>query len=273
MSTVFGPAGIPISCEGSNINGLKHSIGLGLKAYEVEFVRGVRMSPRMAREMQLIRDKHDVRVSCHAPYYINCNNPDKYSITKRHLHDCLRVNQRLRFTHVVFHPGFLMGMKRAPALKNVIKTIKRVIKEAYDKGYKNFTLGPETVGKKSQVGTIKELISICKECKECRPVIDWGHLHAFSQGGLKTKQDFLKPLALIKDELGSSYLKGLHCHFSEIEYNNRGEVRHHPLGSGWGPDFKLLAELIKEQGYDFSIICETPLIEKDALKMQKLLRE
>lgn len=271
MGTVIGPAGIPIGCDGSNVNGLKHSIKLGLGAYEVEFVRGVRMSPRMAREMRGIREKDNIKVSCHAPYYINCNNTKKYSMTKRHLHDCLRVNQHLRFTHIVFHPGFLMGMKREQALKNVIATIKKIVKEACEKGYDNFTLGPETVGKHSQVGTVEELITICKECPECRPVIDWGHLNAFSHGGLKTREDFLQPLSLIRDELGKEYLKGLHCHFSEVEYGSKGEVKHHPLGSKWGPDFKVLAELIKEKGYDFSIICETPLIEEDALRMKRML--
>jgi deoxyribonuclease-4 len=269
MKTVFGPAGIPISSKGSNINGIKHSIKLGLGAYEVEFVRGVRMSPAMASEIQKIAQSSKVKVSCHAPYYINCNNPDKYGITKRHLLDCVRVNQALKFTHIVFHVGYLMKMKREVALKNSINTIKRVIKDAYAKGYKDFTFGPEIAGKKSQVGTIEELISICKECKECRPVIDWAHLHATIS--LKTRKDFLRPIELIRKELGKKYVKGLHCHFSEIEYTDKGERRHQPLGSKWGPDFRILAKLIKEHEYEFSIISESPLIEVDALKMKKIL--
>jgi len=271
--TVFGPAGIPIKCEGSNVDGLKHTVNLGLGAYEVEFVRGVNMSPSMAQEMQEIAVEKNVRVSCHAPYYLNCNNPDKYKVTKRHLIDCIKVNQHLRFTHIVFHTGYLMKLERGQALNNSIKTIKRVVSEAYDKGYKDFALGPEVVGKQSQIGTIPELIKICKEVKECRPVIDWGHLNAFSQGGLKTVDDFIKPLRLIEEELGKKYLKGLHCHFSEVEYGLKGEIKHHPLGSKWGPSFRLLAKVIKANGYDLTIICETPLLELDALKMKKTLKK
>jgi deoxyribonuclease-4 len=271
MNTVFGPAGIPITCKGSNIDGLKHSISLGLRAYEVEFVRGVRMSPKMAKEMQEIREKNQVRVSCHAPYYINCNNLEKFNTTKRHLLDCVKVNQDLKFTHIVFHTGCLLGMTRDKALKNSIEAIKKIVKNAYEKGCKDFTFGPETTGKKSQIGTINELITICKEIKECRPVIDWGHLNAYTKGGLKTRKDFLAPLELIKEELGKDYLKGLHCHFSEVEYGEKGEIRHHALGSKWGPEFKILAGLIKEMNYDFTIISETPLIEQDALKMQEIL--
>ncbi|MFA5405922.1 MAG: TIM barrel protein [Candidatus Nanoarchaeia archaeon] len=271
MTIVFGPAGIPIGAKGNNVDGLNHSINLGLGAYEVEFVRGARMTPLMAREMQVIRDKNNIRVSCHAPYFINCNNPDKYGLTRKHLLDCIKVSQDLRFTRIVFHTGYLMGQSRGEALKTCIKTIKRVINDAYDKGYKNFILGPETNGKKSQVGTTEELIAICKECKECRPVIDWAHLHATSNGGLKTEQDFKRPLELIERELGKTYLKELHCHFSNIEYTDKGEVRHWPLDSKWGPDFNVLARVIKD--YDFTIICESPLIEKDALKMKSILNK
>jgi deoxyribonuclease-4 len=273
MKTVFGPAGIPISCKGNNIEGLKHSISLGLGAYEVEFVRGVRMSPKMAKEMQSIRERNKIRVSCHAPYYINCNNIEKFNITRNHLLGCVKVSQDLKFTHIVFHIGYLLGMPRDKALKNSIKTIQRIIKQAYDKGYKDFTFGPETTGRKSQIGTINELISICKEVKECKPVIDWGHVHAFTKGGLKQRKDFLEPLELIRKELGKEYLKGLHCHFSEVEYGDKGEVRHRVIGSKWGPDFRILARLIKEMNYDFTIICETPLIEQDALKMQEILNK
>jgi len=273
MSTRFGPAGIPIGAQGSNVDGLNYSISLGLGAYEVEFVRGARMTPLMAREIQSIRTESDVRVSCHAPYFINCNNKDKYGMTRKHLMNCIKVNDDLRFTRIVFHTGFLMGLSRDEALKNSIETIKRVISDAYDKGHKYFTLGPEIAGKKSQVGTIDELIIICKECRECRPVIDWAHLHATSNGGLKTESDFKRPLELIEEELGKGYLKGLHCHYSNIEYTNKGEVRHWPLGSKWGPDFKLLARVIKDNDYDFTIISESPLIEQDALRMQEILNK
>lgn len=271
MSTVFGPAGIPISCQGSNIAGLTHAIKLGLRAYEVEFVRGVRMPDYMAQEMQEIRREKSVKVSCHAPYYLNCNNPKKFGITKHHLMDCIKVNELLPFTHIVFHVGYLMGMKRSGALKNSVNTIKRVINKAYDNGFKNFVLGPEIAGKKSQVGTINDVITICKECSECKPVIDWAHLHATTNGGLKTESDFLSPIELIKEELGSEYVKGLHCHFSNIEFSDKGERRHQPLGSEWGPDFKILAKLIKEHGFEFSIISESPLIEEDALRMKEIL--
>ncbi len=273
MGAVIGTAGIPSVCNGGNIDGLKWVHEHGLGAYEVEFVRGVRMPDSMANEMELIANKFNIKVSCHAPYFINCNNLDKYGITKHHLLDCVKVNEHLKFSHIVFHVGYLMGLPRSVALKNSIKTIKLIINEAYANGFKDFTFGPEVAGKKSQVGTINEVISICKEFKECKPVIDWAHLHAVTNGGLKSRSAFLKIIELISDELGKGYLNGLHCHFSEIEFSSKGERRHQPLGSGFGPDFNLLAGLINDLKLNFSIICESPLNEFDAVKMQGIINK
>lgn len=269
--TVFGPAGIPISCKGDNIEGLKESIKLGLGAYEVEFVRGVKMSPLMAKKMHEISKENNIRISCHAPYYLNCNNEEKYAMTERQLIDCIKISNDLPLKRIVFHIGYIMKDTRADALKHSINTIKRITEKAYSKGYKEFTLGPELAGKHSQIGNTEELIAVCKEIKECKPVIDFAHLHATTNGGLKTEKDFAKPIELIENELGKKYLEGLHCHYSNIRYSDKGELNHEPLDSEWGPDFKILAGLIKKNNYDFTIISESPLIEADAIKMQEIL--
>ncbi len=265
--TSFGPAGISISCVNcNNAQGLIKSINLGLKSYEIEFSRGVKISKEQVNELNKLSNDNSVALSCHAPYYINCNNNDKYETTKRNLIDCARTGLNLKV--IVFHTGYLLGMSRSEALKNSINTIKRIINEANDMKLR-MPLGPEIAGKKSQIGTINEIIAICKEVKECKPVIDWAHLHATI--GLNNYYDFMRIIELISEELGRDYLNGLHCHFSGIEFNDKGEVRHQPLNSGYGPDFKLLASIICEQKLDFNIISESPLIEVDALRMKRIL--
>ncbi len=269
--TAFGPAGIPISCKGSNVDGIRYSGKIGLNAYEINFSRGVRISDDAANSIRRYAEKNNIRLSCHAPYFINCNNPDKYEITRRHLINSIAASEKLGLRRIVFHTGFLLGSGRSNAVKESIKTIKKIVSEANEMGFHNFVLGPEVAGKKSQIGTMEDLIEICKECRECRPVIDWAHLHALSNGGLKKRKDFIRPLEMIREELGKSYLNGLHCHFSEIEYTEKGEKRHHPLGSGWGPDFHILAEVIRDMKLDLTIISESPLIEMDALRMKAIL--
>jgi deoxyribonuclease IV len=128
----------------------------------------------------------------------------------------------------------------------------------------------ETAGKKSGFGQLDEIIELCKKLKQARPVIDFAHMHATSNGGLNTKEDYEKIFNKIKKELGPEYLKEMHCHFSGIFFNEKGERYHIPIDSS--PPFKPLAEVIAKNNYKFTIICESPLLEKDALKMQNILK-
>jgi len=89
---------------------------------------------------------------------------------------------------------------------------------------------------------------------------------------IRTQQDYEKVINKIKDELGVKALDGLHCHFSGIKYTDKGERRHLPI-TGNKPDFRQLAEVIVKKDYKFTIICESPLLEKDALRMKQIIEE
>jgi len=66
----------------------------------------------------------------------------------------------------------------------------------------------------------------------------------------------------------------MHCHFSKIEYTDKGERRHHVLDEArYGPDFEMLAEVIADFNMRPVIICETPILDVDAIKMRDTLRE
>jgi deoxyribonuclease-4 len=64
----------------------------------------------------------------------------------------------------------------------------------------------------------------------------------------------------------------LHCHFSGIQYTDKGERKHLPI-TGNKPNFRWLAELLVEKNYKFTIICESPLLDKDALKMKQIVEK
>jgi len=133
-------------------------------------------------------------------------------------------------------------------------------------------LGAETTGKPSQYGSLDEVLELCKilGTKYIRPVIDWGHINSRENGKIKSGEDFEEIIRKIKDALGKECLEGLHCHFSEQVFSEKGEKYHVPLGTNNEPPFKLLAELIKSHHYRFTMISESPLLEKDAIKMQKM---
>jgi deoxyribonuclease-4 len=60
-----------------------------------------------------------------------------------------------------------------------------------------------------------------------------------------------------------------HFHISCIEYTDKGEKEHLPL-SAKDPDMSLLAEALDGCRKDCTFICESPLLEEDALAFRKM---
>jgi deoxyribonuclease-4 len=80
-------------------------------------------------------------------------------------------------------------------------------------------------------------------------------------------------LEKIEDRLGSEVVRNMHCHFTKIEYTDKGERRHHSLEEErYGPDFAMLAKVIVDFKLRPVIISESPLLDLDALRMRDLLR-
>jgi len=269
----FGPAGIPLAFKGKGLPaGIAYTATLGLDAFEVEFVQGVRIRKEDAIEAGKIAKEKDITLSCHGPYFVNCCSPekDKQETSKRNLLEALRAADLLGAKIVVFHPGFYQGQTPAVARDNAFALLSDVIEKMKKEKIKAF-LGCETTGKPSQYGSLDENLEMCKKFpKHIKPVIDFGHVSSRENGKIKGKEQYEEIFSKIKDVLGKEALEGLHCHFSEQEYTEKGEKRHVPLGTNNHPPFKPLAELIKKNRYHFTIICESPLLEEDALKMQKM---
>jgi len=139
-------------------------------------------------------------------------------------------------------------------------------------GIKNVKLGPETMGKLSQFGSLDEVLALCENVEQTQPVIDWAHLHARDRGRFKTVEDFRKVLVEIENRLGAEAVKNMHCHFTKVEFTEKGEKRHHILDEmGYGPDFAVLAKVIAEFRLNPVIISESPILDLDAIKMRDIL--
>jgi deoxyribonuclease-4 len=130
-------------------------------------------------------------------------------------------------------------------------------------------LGPEITGRVKQYGSLEEIISLSKNVERCLPVVDWCHLHARTNGNLKTVNDFTDVISKLQDELD---VKEFHMHFSGVEYSKNNERRHLPLSSNQ-PNHQLLAQALIETEINTTLICESPLLEKDALNFKKLLQK
>lgn len=274
----FGPAGIPIGLEkGGTKEGIEYTASLGLTAFEVEFVRGVRMKAKDAVLIGQIAKQHDILLSAHCPYWINTAGMtrDKIETAKRNILQTAEVASAMGAWIIVLHPGYYMGRSPEECMKISIATLKAAREKMEQRGFGNVVLGLETTGGVAELGTLEECIEIANAlggAGHAAPVIDFAHIHGRHGGCLRRKEDFARIFETIekKFEGGKRYVKGFHSHFSELEYSARGELKHIPLGKEDEPPFKPLAEVIAEKGYGGTIISESPMLEEDALKMKNI---
>ena len=251
MTVCFGTAGFGMP----SLDGLDEVKRLGLGAAEVEFTHGVRMSNKLALQVGKKAENLGIKLSVHAPYYINLNS-EKKSVIKssktRILASCER-GHHLGASVIVFHPAYYG--KKPEICYNAVKDAVVEMQDVIKKKKWKIKLAPETTGKLSQFGTIDELMKLQKETR-CSVCFDFSHLYARGQGRIDYDSVFKKLKSV----------KKLHCHFSGIEYGARGERSHKNVEK---VHFMPLAKALKKYKKDAVIICESPSIYKDAVKMKR----
>jgi len=293
----LGPAGNPPNFYASRFKGETLSAPLwlreiGLSAYEVQMTHGLSMGAEMARLLGEEASANDIWLSIHAPYYItlSSSNPKQAEKSKRALLDTLKVADWMGAKAVVFHPG-PSSPDRRMALRRCKRNLEEAIEAAHGMGLTKIQLAPEIMGRKRLLGSLEEVIQLSEGLEGVGPALDFGHLHARSGGGLRGKEDFRRVFELIEDRLGRGALENLHCHFSPIEYDGRGEKEHRcfsdrvtvmemrdgkleAVNTCFKPEFQPLAELISEMGLRPVIICESKNSQDvDALVMKRILAE
>ena len=277
----FGPAGFPPTFRAMKVtlaDAPKVLRDEGLDAFEYQAVRwGAK--PQIKREdaetFGLKAKENDVLLSLHGSYFINfCGGKDVIEASKQRLIACATAAEWMKAYVVVFHPGFYGKKTQKEALSNCSDALKDVVETMNTLGIKNVKIGPETMGKPSQLGSLDEVLSLCEQVERTRPVIDWAHLHARSMGRFKMVKDFREVVEEIERRLGTEAAKGLHCHFTKVEFTNKGEKRHHIIDEAdYGPDFKMLAKVIAEFKLKPVIISESPILDIDAIRMRNIVQK
>lgn len=266
----FGTAGIPLSTpKPSTITGIQRVRELGLDAMELEFVRGVNISPEMAKKIKYVARKHDVLLTAHAPYYINLNAAEKSKVEaskKRIIQSAERLHEAGGWS-VVFHAGYYLKQPPETVYEKIKNEIKDIVRQLQDRGIKIW-IRPELTGKPTQFGELRELIKLSQDVEMVLPAIDFAHAHARHRGKLNTTEEWREMLALIEEELGREALDNMHIHVSGIHYTEKGEKHHLNLQESdlrWEDLLKVLKEF-KVRGV---VISESPNIEGDAILMKK----
>ncbi|MGD0646220.1 MAG: TIM barrel protein [Candidatus Bathyarchaeia archaeon] len=278
--TRFGPAGVPpmfrlLGAKMPEVPRLLREEGLDAFEYPaVRWGQKPQMKQEDAEKLGAEARKNDVKLSMHGSYFVNLSGKkDVVEASKRRLIACATAADWMEAYVMVFHTGFYGRFEKDFAFKTCLQALKEVSAQMKSLGSK-VKLGPETMGRKFQVGAIDEILTICEQVEGTQLVIDWAHLHAIHQGTFKKTEDFRAVAEKVEQKLGTKALKSMHCHFSKIEFTAQGEKRHHTLDEErYGPDFRMLAEVIADFQLHPTIICESPLLDIDARKMQETLKE
>lgn len=266
---LFGTAGIPNSSKKDTFSGIMRIRELNLDAMELEFVHGVKISHINAQKINTFSNKYSVKLSAHAPYYINLNSLDKEKI-EASIH---RIIKTIEISHicgarnVVIHPGYYHNLDKLESYNNIKKALTKILPYLEQS---NVILRIETMGKLSQFGSLEEVLNLCQDLgPKVMPCIDFAHLHARTIGKINTYQEFYKVIEDIKHKLGPQSIKDLHIHISGIKYSEKGELHHLNLKES---DFNYidLIKALKDLEVSGMIICESPNLEEDSLILKNL---
>ena len=279
MSAYFGPGG---NSEAFKLAGFNSTLdapawlsSIGLDAYEYEAGNGLAASPATLLAIGNAAKAHNIRMSYHTPYFISLSGvvEEKRLKSIEYIRQSLEASRLLGAKTIVVHSGSAAKITRTEAMRLASDTLIKTLESVDTYGIK---IGLETMGKINQLGTLDEVIELCKIDTAFVPVVDFGHLNARDLGGVfATADDYLRVFDKISSELGAAVAENLHCHFSKIEWTGAGEKRHLTFADTiYGPEFEPLAEAIIREGVAPRIICESDgTMAEDALNMKNIYKQ
>jgi deoxyribonuclease-4 len=274
MARVYiGPAGVPIGARerkksAGTLDGIRYVSEVGLNAMEVEFVQGVRMNREAAQEAGELARELGVRLSVHAPYFINlCSEEaEKVEASIKRLQESLDRGEIMGATVVVFHPAYYGKLGPEGCYNAVKDAVLRVLDWMRESGITHVRLGLEVMARKNQFGNLEETFRLVREVNNPQvvAVIDWGHVYARNGGSI----DYRAVLNMWREYFGD---QPMHTHFTCVKYKNGEWVdEHEPMDTN-NPPFEPLARELASEDIEITIINESPLLEKDALRMKDIL--
>ena len=270
---VFGPGGNSDSfhaAKQTTVNAPFWVKGKGLDAYEYEAGRGFSAPDALLRQLGSNAQEAGIHPSVHAPYFISLSGlvPETRLKSIDYIRESIHAAHLLHADTIVVHTGSAAKISREEAMRLAADTLYQTLETLSPEGV---FIGLETMGKVNQLGTLDEVITLCKMDPRLRPVVDFGHMNARACGGVfASEEDYLSVFDAIGTALGDEVAKNLHCHFSKIEWTAAGEKRHLTFEDvQYGPDFKPLMRVLKREGLTPTIICESAGTQaEDALAMK-----
>ena len=273
MSATFGPAGnsesFYLEKHKSTAEAPKWLYEKGLDAYEYSAGNGISGSLTTFQKIGEEAKKYGILLSLHTPYYISLSGvePEKRLKSLTYIKASVQAAEAMGADTIVIHAGSAAKISREEAMSLASDTLLRALADNPDTKVR---FGVETMGKKNQLGSFEEILTLCSLDERLYPVVDFGHLNAREGGLFFTSEDYARIFDRIAKVLTPEKAQTLHCHFSKIEYTGAGEKKHLTFDdSVYGPPFEPLMEAICRLGVSPRIICESSgTMAEDALAMK-----
>lgn len=270
LSFRFGTVGSPINTPkkpGGSVGAIQYCREIGLDALELGWVQSVRVSAETCALIKATATEQDVAVSVHAPYFINLNaDKEEWPKSRQRLMDAAHYGNLAGATDIIFHPGSYFERPAEEVLEIAIPRLRGCVDELRAAG-NPVTLRPETMGKTAMLGSLEDTLAMARKIPGVEPCLDFAHLHARAgDGSVNSYEEWSARLKMYSDALGKTALKRLHVHLSGIEYGPKGEKNHLKLEEA-DLDLKALFKALYDAGAEGRILCESPIMEEDALTM------
>lgn len=251
-----GPARIP--SRESPQAAIELLLERGYRACEIDFEGGFWMDYPWAERLGEAARASDIALSVHAPLFGFMGHLEpsgrKFSSAVGALDRSAGIAAACGAELVVFHPGFLLGRSRDDAIDAVVEQLGALRERLEAKG-RAVPFGVEVMGRVRDLGSLADVVEIARRTGWVRPVLDFAHLHATSDGAYVDTAPFAEALSAVDAVLPPGV--PCHVHFSDIQFANRNETKHLAYGEGTLRAEPLRAAL-ERFGRPATVISESP---------------
>jgi deoxyribonuclease IV len=204
----------------------------GYTACEIDFETRFWMDYDYAARLGGLAREHGIALSVHAPlagFMGHAERGKKLNMAIGMLDHSAGIAKASEAELVVFHPGFLLGRSREDALDAVVEQLG-TLRERLEGKDRAVEFGVEVMGRVRDLGSLEDCVEIAARVPWVRPVLDFAHLHATSDGAYLDVDTFAAALEQVDGVMAPE--APFHIHFSDIAFANRNETKHLPYGEG-----------------------------------------
>src|SRR5690242_6421878 len=193
----FGSAHVP--SQESPEAALELLLERGYTACELDFEGRFWMDYAFAERFGALAREHDIVLSVHAPiagFMGHAERGKKLNMAVGMLDHSAGIAKAAGAELVVFHPGFLLGRTREEAIDSVAEQLGELRERLEGKG-RAVPFGIEVMGRVRELGSLDDVVEISRRLGWVRPVLDFAHMHATSDGAMTSVGPFAEALGKV----------------------------------------------------------------------------